>query len=161
MATNKEKLIAGAQKLAEKGQFDRAIKEYQKVVATDDKDVRVLLKIGELHVVPGMHERKAMMARLSAGFLTLPGGVGTFEEFFEILTWATLGLHTKPIGLLNVGGYFDPLLALLEHSAAERFTRPEHLALLLVSSSPESLAADLLQHAPPPPGPKWIELDET
>ena len=115
----------------------------------------------ELHVVPGMHERKALMAQRSAGFLTLPGGVGTFEEFFEILTWAALGLHRKPIGLLNVEGYFDPLLALLDHAVAERFLRPEHLDELIVSDNPEAIVADLLSHTPPPLGPKWIELDKT
>jgi uncharacterized protein (TIGR00730 family) len=115
----------------------------------------------ELHVVPGMHERKALMAARSSGFLALPGGIGTYEEFFEILTWAALGLHRKPVGLLNVEGYFDPLLALLDHAAAERFVRPEHLALVVVSDSPEALAADLLAHTPPSPGPKWIDLEQT
>jgi uncharacterized protein (TIGR00730 family) len=117
----------------------------------------------ELFVVPGMHERKALMARKSEGFLTLPGGVGTFEEFFEILSWAVLGLHRKPIGILNVEGYFDPLLALLEHAVAEQFLRPETLDLLAVSDDPEALAADLLGRVPPTSvaGPKWIDLDET
>ena len=115
----------------------------------------------ELLVVSGMHERKAEMARRSAGFITLPGGIGTFEEFFEILTWAALGLHAKPIGLLNVGAYFDPMLAMLHHGVAEGFIRPRHLDLLLVSRDPESLAADLLAHVPPPPGPLWIGPDET
>jgi uncharacterized protein (TIGR00730 family) len=101
------------------------------------------------------------MARRSDGFLTLPGGVGTLEEFFEILTWAVLGLHAKPIGLLNIGGYFDPLLALLDHAVAERFVRREHLELLRVSDDPEALAADLLAHEPPAPGPKWIDLEQT
>jgi uncharacterized protein (TIGR00730 family) len=115
----------------------------------------------ELYIVPGMHERKALMAQKSAGFLTLPGGIGTFEEFFEIWSWAALGLHHKPIGVLNVEGYFDPLLALLNHAAAECFLRPEHLDLLVVSDQPETLAAELLAHAPPSIGPKRIELDET
>ena len=91
-----------------------------------------------------MHERKALMASRSSGFLTLPGGVGTYEEFFEILTWAGLGLHRKPIGVLNVEGYFDPLLALLDHAVAERFVRPEHLELIVMSDQPETLVADLL-----------------
>ena len=115
----------------------------------------------ELHIVPGMHERKALMSQKSAGFLTLPGGIGTFEEFFEILSWAVLGLHHKPIGVLNVEGYFDPLLALLDHAAAERFLHPESLDLLVVSDQPEALATDLLAHAPRPTGPKRIDLDET
>jgi uncharacterized protein (TIGR00730 family) len=103
----------------------------------------------ELHVVPGMHERKALMAERASGFLTLPGGVGTYEEFFEILTWAALGLHAKPMGLLNVDGYFDPLLRLLDHAVAEGFVRAEHLELLQVSSDPEALAAALLMRTPP------------
>jgi uncharacterized protein (TIGR00730 family) len=115
----------------------------------------------ELHVVPGMHERKALMARRSAGFLTLPGGVGTYEEFFEILSWAALGLHQKPIGILNVEGYFDPLLALLNHAAAERFLRSELLDRLVVSEQPEGLAEKLLSHSLPSIGPKRIEPNET
>jgi uncharacterized protein (TIGR00730 family) len=100
----------------------------------------------ELHVVRGMHERKALMASRSAGFLTLPGGIGTYEEFFEILTWGALGIHRKPIGILNVDGYFDPLLALLEHGMSERLIRPGDLAHLVVSDNPEALATDLLGH---------------
>jgi hypothetical protein len=112
----------------------------------------------ELHVVDGMHERKALMARLASGFLALPGGVGTYEEFFEILTWAALGLHAKPIGLLNVAGFFDPLLRLLDHAVAERFVRPRHLGLVHVSDDPEAIAADLLQRTPPDPGPLMPDL---
>jgi uncharacterized protein (TIGR00730 family) len=115
----------------------------------------------ELIVVPGMHERKALMAQRSDAFLALPGGVGTFEEFFEILTWAVLGLHNKPIGLLNVAGYFDPLRAMLRHSVRERFVRPEHLDLLLVDDDPERNVRRLPKFVPPPPGPKWIDLDQT
>jgi uncharacterized protein (TIGR00730 family) len=115
----------------------------------------------ELRVVRTMHERKALMAELSAGFLALPGGVGTFEEFFEIVTWAVLGLHRKPVGLLNVEGYYDPLRALLDHAVAERFVRPEHRALVVVSDQPEALAADLLTVTPPSPGPRWIDLNQT
>ena len=98
----------------------------------------------ELHVVADMHERKALMARRSRAFLTLPGGIGTFEEFFETLSWAALGLHQKPMGVLNVAGYFDPLLALLDHAVAERFVRPGHLEILLIGTDPESIVADLL-----------------
>jgi uncharacterized protein (TIGR00730 family) len=113
----------------------------------------------ELHIVSSMHERKAMMARLSAGFLTLPGGIGTFEEFFEILTWGALGLHHKPVGLLNVEGYFDPLLSVFEHGVREGFIRPRHRDLLRVSEHPETLAADLFRTLPPDPGPLWIDPD--
>ena len=115
----------------------------------------------ELHVVPGMHERKALMAARSAGFITLPGGLGTFEEFFEIVTRAVLGLHRKPIGLLNVDRYFDPLLSMLDHAAAERFVRREHLAMIVVADQPEVLAGNLLARTPPSPGPTRIGLDQT
>jgi uncharacterized protein (TIGR00730 family) len=115
----------------------------------------------ELHVVHGMHERKAMMAERSSGFLVLPGGIGTLEEFFEVLTWSALGLHRKPIGLLNVEGYFDPLLALLDHIAGERFIRSKYLEALVISDDPEQLAAELLDHRPPPVSRRWIDLDGT
>ena len=100
--------------------------------------------LSELHVVPGRHERKAMMANRSNAFLTLPGGIGTFEEFFEIATWAVRGLHKKPIGLLNVEGYFDPLLAMLEHAVSEKFLRRAHLDAIKVGTDPEELASTLL-----------------
>jgi hypothetical protein len=105
-----------------------------------------------------MHERKALMARLASGFVALPGGVGTYEEFFEILTWAALGLHAKPIGVLNVAGYFDPLVRLLDHAVAERFVRASHLDLVHVADDPEALADDLLRLTPPDPGPVRPEL---
>ncbi|MDB5350028.1 MAG: hypothetical protein JWN86_1275 [Planctomycetota bacterium] len=116
--------------------------------------------LSELIVVPGMHERKALMARRSRGFLAMPGGVGTFEEFFEILTWAVLGLHRKPIGLLNVDGYYDPLIGLVDHAVAEGFVRPEHRELVLVSDDPEGLVSRLATTVPPAAGPTWVDLDE-
>jgi uncharacterized protein (TIGR00730 family) len=103
----------------------------------------------ELRVVAGMHERKALMAQLSSAFATLPGGIGTLEEYVEVLSWATLGIHSKPIGILNVEGYFDPLLATLEHGVKEGFIRPEQLALVRVFDRPERLATDLLGTLPP------------
>ena len=115
----------------------------------------------ELHVVSGMHERKALMATSSSAFLTLPGGIGTFEEFFEILSWGALGIHQKPIGILNVAGYFDPLIALLDHSIAQQFVRREYLHPLVVSDDPESLIRQLLDYVPPPAGPRWIKIEET
>ena len=103
----------------------------------------------ELHVVADMHQRKALMARRADAFLTMPGGIGTFEEFFETLSWAALGLHRKPLGILNVAGYFDPLLALLDHAVAERFLRPEVLSLLVTSTDADALVAELRDRAPP------------
>lgn len=117
--------------------------------------------VTELIVVPGMHERKAKMAERAAGFLTLPGGVGTLEEFFEILTWAVLGLHRKPIGILNVEGYFDPLLTFLDNAIAQGFVRPAHRELMVISDDPETLVAKLLDHTMPPRERQWIKPDES
>lgn len=103
--------------------------------------------LSELHVVRDMHERKAMMAGRSAAFLTLPGGVGTFEEFFETLSWATLGLHQKPIGVLNVAGYFDPLIALLDHAVSQQFVKPEQWRHLVISEDPVALVVEVMSHA--------------
>jgi uncharacterized protein (TIGR00730 family) len=102
----------------------------------------------ELHVVDDMHQRKALMAKRASAFLTLPGGIGTFEEFFETLSWAALGLHRKPLGILNTAGYFDPLVALLNHAVAERFLRAEHLELILVATDADKLIDDVMARAP-------------
>src|SRR5438046_3343883 len=102
-----------------------------------------------------MHQRKALMADLSDAFAALPGGFGTADELFEILTWAQLGIHAKPLGLLNVGGFFDALLGWVRHAAAEGFIRPQHVALLNVSADPEGLPDVLLGHQPCPSVAKW------
>lgn len=114
----------------------------------------------ELHVTSSMHERKALMAELSDGFIALPGGLGTFEEFLEILTWAQLGIHRKPCALLNVAGYYDPLVTFLDHSVTERFVRPEHRAMMLVEESPASLLDQMAAYTPPQVE-KWIDQDNT
>ncbi len=93
----------------------------------------------ELRVVGSMHERKALMAELSDGFIALPGGIGTLEEFFEVLSWAQLGLHDKPCGLLNVSGYYDALIQFLDHAVSEDFIKPKHRALMLVEDDPAKL----------------------
>jgi len=115
--------------------------------------------IPDLRVVRTMHERKALMADLSDGFIALPGGWGTFEELFEILTWAQLGLHRKPCGLLNVEGYFDPLIQLVEHAVIEGFLGAEFRSMLAVSSSAEEVL-DRLASAVPPAVEKWIDRAE-
>jgi uncharacterized protein (TIGR00730 family) len=109
-----------------------------------------------LHVVGSMHERKALMADLADAFLAMPGGWGTLEEFFEVITWAQLGLHRKPCGLLNVEGYFDGLLAFLDHSIRERFVRVENAALLAVAAAPAELL-DRLGSMRPPAVEKWLD----
>jgi uncharacterized protein (TIGR00730 family) len=101
-----------------------------------------------LHIVKDMHERKAMMAELSDGFIAMPGGIGTFEELFEAFTWSRLGLHDKPIGLLNVSGFYDGLIAFLEHTVAQGFLSAEHASLLIHASSAESLVAGLKTYRP-------------
>ncbi len=98
-----------------------------------------------LHVVASMHERKARMAGLSQGFLALPGGYGTFEELFEILTWAQIGLHTHPIGLLNTQGYFDPLLALIDHAGAEGFLEKARPVRPIAEPEPLRLLGRLIE----------------
>jgi len=110
----------------------------------------------ELHVVGSMHERKALMAELSEGFIALPGGSGTLEELFEVFTWSQLGLHRKPCSLLNVAGYYDGLAAFLDHAVQERFMRPEHRAMLLCERSPEAVL-DALEAFDPPVVDKWID----
>jgi hypothetical protein len=97
----------------------------------------------ELHVVKSMHERKALMAGKSDGFLALPGGFGTAEEFFEIVTWRQLKLHDKPIGLLNVAGFFDPLIAWIEQAFSEGFISPKYRELVVVGSGAEAVIARL------------------
>lgn len=97
----------------------------------------------DLRVVPGMHERKALMASLADGFIALPGGFGTLEELFEALTWLQLGIHSRPVGLLNVDGYFDHLLAFLEHAGQQGFIKEPHLSMLLVDESPDGLLAQM------------------
>ena len=100
-----------------------------------------------LHVVETMHERKALMATLAGAFVALPGGMGTLEELFEALTWAQLGIHHKPVGILDVGGFWAPLEQFLDHAVEEGFLRPEHRPLLLRADDPDALL-DLLQLGP-------------
>lgn len=115
--------------------------------------------ITELRVVDSMHERKAQMAELADGFIAMPGGIGTFEEFFEILTWAQLGFHEKPCAILNVAGYYDGLLALCDHAVQEGFLRPAHRQLILEDENPEILL-EKMRNLKPVPVEKWIDEKE-
>ena len=103
----------------------------------------------ELKIVNSMHERKALMAELADGFIALPGGLGTLEELFEILTWAQLGLHQKPCALLNVNHYYDALIAFLDHAVDEQFVSPKHRALLLLEESPNAIIDRLVGYRAP------------
>ena len=110
----------------------------------------------ELHIVGSMHERKAMMADLATGFVALPGGLGTLEELFEIWTWAQLGYHGKPVGVFDVAGFWDGLLAFLGHQAEEGFMRPEHREMLIVESDPQRLIQRYRDYKAPAVT-KWIK----
>ena len=111
----------------------------------------------ELRVTGSMHERKALMADLADGFVALPGGLGTLEELAEILTWSQLGLQSKPCGLLDVEGFFDPLLAFLDHTVTERFVSNEHRALVLAADRPDALLDLLAGWRPGVPDAKWLD----
>jgi uncharacterized protein (TIGR00730 family) len=116
-----------------------------------DKEVGHL-DLTRLHIVKDMHERKAMMAELSDGFVAMPGGIGTLEELFEVFTWSQLGFHDKPIGLLNVAGFYDGLLAFLQHVVAQGFLRQAQASLLIHDSEPASLLEGLKSFKPHPHG---------
>lgn len=113
-------------------------------------------QITRLEVVDSMHTRKARMAELADGFIALPGGFGTFEEFCEIITWGQLGFHTKPCGLLNVEGYYDALLGLFDHAVAEGFLRQENRQLVLTAQEPDALLAAMGRYQAEPVT-KWIK----
>jgi uncharacterized protein (TIGR00730 family) len=114
----------------------------------------------DIHIVETMHERKAMMADLADAFIALPGGLGTLEEIFEIWTWAQLGLHAKPLGFLDVNGFYSPLMQFLDRAARERFLREEHRAIAVVESDAEALLRRFDAWRPPKVQ-KWITRDET
>ena len=116
--------------------------------------------LSDLRVVGSMHERKALMAELADAFVALPGGIGTLEEFFEAWTWTQLGVHAKPCGLLNVAGYYAPLLACIDHMVAERFLHPAYRAMVLVEDEPAALLARLAAYTPPDV-PRWLDPAET
>ncbi len=109
----------------------------------------------KLHVVGSMHERKMLMADLSDGFVTLPGGYGTLEEFFEVLSWAQLSIHEKPCGLLDVNGFWDPLSTLFDQAVTEGFVRPDHRSLVLTEGDPRVLLERMERYTPPETR-KWI-----
>jgi uncharacterized protein (TIGR00730 family) len=115
----------------------------------------------ELHVVASMHARKALMAELSDAFVAMPGGYGTFEELLEVTTWFQLGIHRKPVGLLNVGGYYDALARLFDHAVAEGFVRAEHRAIVTVDDDPARLLDALARGPIELATPKWLAPAES
>ena len=115
-------------------------------------------QLTKLHIVHSMHERKALMADLSDAFVALPGGFGTFEEFFEVLTWSQLGLHLKPCGIVNVLNYYSPLLAMLDHAVEERFLKAQNRALVLSAENPQALL-QALEEWRPVHVEKWLDRE--
>lgn len=113
--------------------------------------------LSQMHVVSNMHERKALMAEIADAFIALPGGFGTLEELFEILTWAQIGLHQKPVGVLNTDGYYDGLLAFINHARSEGFLYVEHPSLLLHAPEAAPLLEQLVQYTPPAGLERWVD----
>jgi uncharacterized protein (TIGR00730 family) len=145
--------------VAEAGQ--RAGAEVIGIITKDLLDIEIANKaIPRLCVVGSMHERKALMADLSDGFIAMPGGFGTLEEFMEVVTWSQLGVHRKPCGLLNVNGYYDFLLNMCDHAVKEGFITPVDRRLVIADPEPESLIDRLNKFDVPPPS-KWLSLAET
>lgn len=140
--------------LAHKGKVIGVIPEFLKL-----KEV-VHLGLDELITTVNMHQRKLKMHDLSDGFITLPGGFGTFEELFEIITWAQLGLHQKPIGLLNSNGFYDDLLAMLETMVSKGLLKMENYEMLIVDTEVTSLL-EKMKHYKPKAVPKWLKADRT
>lgn len=116
--------------------------------------------LSELHVVESMHERKALMVDLADGFLALPGGLGTLEEFFEVVTWSQLGLHRKPCGLLDVAGYYEPLIRFLDRAVTQGFVAAAHRRMIQFDDDPEALLHRLAEYEAPEL-PRWIDAEET
>jgi uncharacterized protein (TIGR00730 family) len=116
--------------------------------------------VADMRVVASMHARKALMARLADAFIALPGGLGTLEELLEITTWSQLGIHRKPVGVLNVAGYYDPLVTLLDHAVAEGFVTTENRSLVVFAGEPAALLEALGAHTPPP-APEWVSPEES
>ena len=139
---------------------DTALAEGGEVIGVMPQDLvdREIAHTGltDLHVVGSMHERKALMAELSDGFVALPGGTGTLDELFEVYTWTQLGLHAKPLGLLDVRGYFESLVAFLDHAVAERFVTAEHREMLVVADGPDALL-EAFRRWRAPVRAKWID----
>ena len=116
--------------------------------------------VTQFYEVGSMHERKAMMAELADGFIALPGGFGTYDELFEMITWSQIGIHNKPVGLLNVAGYFEPLLALVKHSSDEGFIPSRHANIILHKETPAALLDSFEAYVPAPRQGKWKDLPE-
>lgn len=154
-------LVYGGANVGLMGEIARAALEYGAPVIGVIPDFLVdyevaMTELDDLRIVGSMHERKAAVAELADGFIAMPGGLGTLEEFFEAVTWAQLRLHSKPCGLLDVNGYYARLVDFLDHAVAERFVKPAHRATILISHDPDALL-DQFERYEAPPSDKWID----
>ncbi|SRR5579883_488332 len=148
-------LVYGGARVGLMGQLADAMLHYDKeVIGVLPKflmDVEIAHEgLTELHVVETMHERKSLIAKLSDGFILLPGGIGSVEEFFEMATWNKLGVITKPCGILNIKNYFDPLLTFLDHMVNENFLKPVYRNMIIVEDTPEKLLRAFENYELPP-----------
>ena len=165
IAENGYRLVYGGAKVGLMGTVaDGALKAGGEVVgvlprALEEKEL-AHEGLNELHLVSSMHERKALMADLSDAFIALPGGAGTLEEIFEVWPWGQLGYLQKPCGFLNVEGYYDQLIAFLDHQTEEAFTKQAMRQMIQIADTPKALV-DLFKSYEAPDTPKWIDRDET
>ncbi len=165
LAQNKIELVYGGSKVGLMGELaNQVLKNNGKVTGVMPKGLfpkeivnRNLTRFIE---VADMHERKKKMADLSDGFIALPGGIGTYEELFEILSWAQLKLHSKPVGILNAAHFFDPLINMIDRAIQEGFMNPSNARLLLVDTDPNKLLDKMKTYSPPELGIKWRDLQE-
>ncbi|WP_299678891.1 TIGR00730 family Rossman fold protein [uncultured Dokdonia sp.] len=165
LAQNDITLVYGAAKIGVMGQVAQASLDHKgKVIGVIPEFLKlkevVHLGLTELITNENMHQRKMTMQEISDGFITLPGGFGTLEELFEIITWSQLGLHQKPIGLLNINGFYDDLLKMLEHMVRRGFLKMENYELLLVDTTVEGLISKMKAYKPQDV-PKWLKGDRT
>ncbi|OSB15032.1 TIGR00730 family Rossman fold protein [Clostridium botulinum] len=163
LAENKIELVYGGSRIGLMGEIsNEVLRNNGKVIGVMPKGLfageMVHENLTKLIEVENMHERKQTMAELSDGFIALPGGLGTFEELFEILSWAQLGIHKKPIGILNISNFFDPLLHMIKNTCTEGFMNESNIKLILVSDTPSELIKQMKNYVPPIMENKWREL---
>jgi uncharacterized protein (TIGR00730 family) len=163
LAENKIELVYGGSSIGLMGEIsNEVLKNNGKVIGVMPKGLfsgeMVHKNLTKLIEVENMHERKQTMAELSDGFIALPGGLGTFEELFEVLSWAQLGIHKKPIGILNISNFFDPLLNMIKNTGTEGFMNESNIKLISVSDTPLELIKQMKNYVPPLMENKWREL---
>ncbi|MCW7998227.1 Rossman fold protein, TIGR00730 family [Clostridium sp. cpc1] len=163
LAENKIELVYGGSRIGLMGEIsNEVLRNNGKVIGGMPKGLfsgeMVHENLTKLIEVENMHERKQTMAELSDGFIALPGGLGTFEELFEVLSWAQLGIHKKPIGILNISNFFDPLLHMIKNTCTEGFMNESNIKLISVSDNPSELIKQMKNYVPPLMENKWREL---